>query len=100
MFAVFLIKNKQYIAKVNDTIYVNKIESKPNDILTFDKVLVSDSKVGNPYIDGAKVICEVVKHGKQKKIDVIKHLPQKHHNRKYGHRQTYTKLLVKEIVVQ
>ena len=38
--------------------------------------------------------------GKLKKIDVIKHLPQKHHNRKYGHRQTYTKLLVKEIVIQ
>lgn len=100
MFAVFLIKNKQYIAKVNDAIYVNKIEVKPKDILTFDKVLVSDNKIGEPYINGAKVICEVVKHGKLKKIDVIKHLPQKHHNRKYGYRQTYTKLLVKEIIVQ
>lgn len=100
MFAVFLIKNKQYIVKPNDIIYINKVASKPKDILTFDKVLVSDNKIGDPYINGAKVICEVIKHGKQKKIDVIKHLPQKHHNRKYGHRQDYTKLLVKEIVVQ
>lgn len=100
MFAVFLIRNKQYIAEVNDIIYVNKIENKLKDLLTFDKVLVSDNKIGNPYIDGTKVICEVMKHGKLKKINVIKHLPQKHHNRKYGYRQTYTKLLVKKIVVQ
>ena len=100
MFAIFLVQNKQYIVKVNDTIYVNKIEAKPKDILTFNKVLLSDSKIGDPYVNGAKVICEVIKHGKLKKIDVIKHLPQKHHNRKHGHRQTYTKLLVKEIITQ
>ena len=100
MFAVFLVQNKQYVAKVNEMICVNKIESKVKNILTFDKVLISDNIVGDPYINGAKVVCEVIKHGKLKKIDVIKHLPQKHHNRKYGHRQTYTKLLVKEIVIQ
>ena len=100
MFAVFFFFYKQYIAEVNEMICVNKIESKVKNILTFDKVLVSDNIVGDPYINGAKVVCEVIKHGKLKKIDVIKHLPQKHHNRKYGHRQTYTKLLIKEIVIQ
>lgn len=38
MFAVFLIQNKKYISKINVTIYVNKIETKPKDILNFDKV--------------------------------------------------------------
>lgn len=38
---------------------------------------MSDNKIGNPYINEAKVICEVIKHGKLTKIDVIKHLQQK-----------------------
>ena len=46
---------------------------------------------------GAYVECVVDKQGKQRKLTIIHHISQKHHTRKYGHRQPYTKLIVKTI---
>lgn len=98
MFAIFETGGKQYKVQVKDEIYVEKLEAKEKDKVTFDKVLMIDAKFGKPYIADAKVICEVIKQGKGKKIINIKHLPQKHHTHKTGHRQPYTKLVVKEII--
>ena len=98
MFAIFETGGKQYKVQVNDEIYVEKLDTKEKDKVTFDKVLAIDAKFGKPVLAGAKVVCEVVKQGKQKKIVNIKHLPQKHHTHKTGHRQPYTKLVVKEII--
>lgn len=99
MFAIFYACGKQYKVQVNDEIYVEKINAKEKEKITFDKVLMVDDKIGKPYLSSAKVICEVIKHGKQKKIINIKHLPQKHHTHKTGHRQPYTKLAIKEIII-
>jgi len=97
MFAIFTTGGKQYKVEVGSEIYVEKLEAKENEKVTFEQVLMVDAKVGKPYLAGAKVVCEVLKQGKQKKIINIKHLPQKHHTHKTGHRQPYTKLVVKEI---
>ena len=99
MFAIFQTGGKQYKVQVNDEIYVEKLEEKEKNKVVFKEVLMIDDKVGSPLIKDAKVICEVIKNGKQKKIITIKHLPQKHHTKKQGHRQPYTKLVVKEIVL-
>ena len=57
-----------------------------------------DGTFGTPYVDGAKVVCEVEKQGKNKKIVVFKFRPKKKYRNKQGHRQPYTKLIVKKIV--
>ena len=98
MFAIFVTGGKQYKVKLNDEIYVEKLPNKMKDKVIFNKVIMVDNKIGNPYLPSSKVVCEVLKHGKQKKIINIKHLPQKHHTHKTGHRQPYTKLVVKEII--
>ncbi|XQP55532.1 MAG: 50S ribosomal protein L21 [Mycoplasmoidaceae bacterium] len=98
MFAIFETGGKQYKVSVNDEIYVEKLDAKEKDQITFGQVLMIDNKIGKPYLTGAKVVCSVLKQGKGKKIVNIKHLPQKHHTHKTGHRQPYTKLVVKEIV--
>ncbi len=98
MFAIFTTGGKQYKVSANDVIYAEKLDVKAGDTITFDKVLMIDSEVGAPYLDNAKVICEVEKQGKQPKIDIIHHRSQKHHTKRQGHRQPYTKLVVKEIV--
>ncbi len=97
MFAIFETGGKQYKVSVNDTIYAEKIEGKVGDKITFDKVLMCGDKIGMPYVQGSSVVCEIVKQGKQPKITIIKHISQKHHTKKQGHRQPYTKLVVKEI---
>ena len=55
------------------------------------------TKVGTPLIEGASVVCKVLKQGKAKKIIVFKYKPKKNYKRKQGHRQAYTKLLVEAI---
>ncbi|MDR0985740.1 MAG: 50S ribosomal protein L21 [Mycoplasmataceae bacterium] len=98
MFAIFETGNKQYKVSQNDNFFAEKIEGKQGDKITFDKVLMIDSEIGNPYLAKAKVVCEIVKQGKKEKLLIIKHISQKHHTKKQGHRQPYTKLVVKEII--
>ena len=67
-----------------------------------DKVyLVADGDnvtVGQPTIEGAKVIADVVEEGKKRKVLVFKYKPKVRYRRKKGHRQPYTRLVIKEIV--
>ncbi|MDR2557886.1 MAG: 50S ribosomal protein L21 [Mycoplasmataceae bacterium] len=97
-FAVFETGAKQYKVSVNDQIYAEKLIGNPGDQITFDKVLMIDTNIGQPYLPNAKVVCEIVKQGKQDKLLIIHHISQKHHTKRQGHRQKYTKLLVKEII--
>ena len=86
----------QYYVSVGDTIFVEKLDAEVGSDVTFDKVLFADGKAGNPYVD-AKVVCTVEKHGKNKKIKVFKYRPKKKYRKTQGHRQPYTKLVVKKI---
>ena len=61
-------------------------------------VLMLDSKVGNPYLEGATVLGEVLKNGKQRKIRIFKYKSKDRSNRKtQGHRQPYTKIRITKI---
>ncbi len=58
---------------------------------------MANGAIGKPYLNKTTVIGEVVKHGKQKKIIVFKYKPKKKYRKKQGHRQPYTKVIIKEI---
>ena len=98
MKAIFVTGGKQYLVTEGDTIFVEKLEAEEGKDITFDNVLMVDSEVGTPNIKGAKVVCEVVKQGKGKKIKVFTYKNKTTTSRKTkGHRQPYTKLTVKKI---
>ena len=97
MKAVFTTGGKQYYVSENDVIYVEKLPNEVGSEVTFTEVLALDDKVGTPYVEGAKVTCLVEKHGKQKKIKVFKFRQKKKYRKTQGHRQPYTKLVVKKI---
>lgn len=88
---------KQYYVSENDKVYVEKINGEVGSEVVLDKVLAIDSKIGTPYINGAKVICTIEKQGKQKKIKVFKYHPKKKYRKTLGHRQPYTCLVIKKI---
>lgn len=100
MKAIFTTGGKQYYVTEGDVIYVEKLDTEAGKDVTFTDVLFVDGKAGTPYVNGAKVICNVEKHGKQKKIVVFKYKPKKKYRNKQGHRQPYTKLVVKKIEVK
>ncbi len=98
MKAVIETGGKQYYVTEGTVLYVEKLDAEAGKEVELDKVLMVNDKVGNPYVNGAKVVCEVVKHGKNKKIIVFKYNAKKNYRRKQGHRQPYTKIEVKKIV--
>ncbi len=98
MNAVIKVGGKQYFVKENDEIFVEKLNAKEGDKVVFDQVLMIDSKVGNPYLDGTTVEGEVIKNGKQKKIKIFTYKSKDRSNRKtQGHRQPYTKIKITKI---
>ena len=56
-----------------------------------------DDKIGHPYVTGAVVTGEVVKQGKQRKIRIFKYRQKTNFHKKQGHRQPYTKVVIKSI---
>lgn len=98
MKAVFVTGGKQYYVAEGEEIFVEKLDAEVGSTIDFKEVISVGDKIGTPYVDGAKVTCEVLKHGKAKKVVVFKYRPKKKYRNTRGHRQPYTKLVVKKIV--
>jgi large subunit ribosomal protein L21 len=64
-------------------------------------LLVADGDkitVGNPVIDGAKVVAKTEGNVKGNKVIVFKYKPKVRYRRKNGHRQLYTRLSIENIM--
>ncbi len=102
MYAVIQTGGKQYRVKEGDLLFVEKLAGERSEQVIFDQVLLisggdSDPVVGSPYLDNAKVACEIVEQFRGKKILVYKFKRRKKYRRRQGHRQYYTRLRVKQI---
>lgn len=58
-----------------------------------------DVTVGRPLVSGARVLADVVGHGRDNKVIVFKYKNKTRYQKKTGHRQGYTRLNIKEIVM-
>jgi len=101
MYAIIETGGKQIKVEEGKTIFVEKLDVNEGDSVVFDKVVLlsnEKTKVGTPYVKGAKVSATVDKQGKNKKIIVYKYKAKKgSSHRKQGHRQPYTKLTINSI---
>ena len=98
MYAVIVSGGKQHRVREGELIKLEKIEAETGGTVEFDKVLLvadgDDVKVGAPVVEGAKVVAEVVAHGRHKKISIIKFRRRKHHMKQMGHRQWFTEVKI------
>ena len=97
MIAIIKTGGKQLFVKKDDVIFIEKVEGKEGDKITFDQVLLVGDKVGTPIVKGATVSGTIEKQGKAKKIIVYRHNAKSTHKRKLGHRQPYTRVKIDEI---
>ena len=98
MNAIIETGGKQYNVSVGSEIYIEKLESNEGEKVVFDKVLMANGVVGNPYLKGVSVEGKVIKNGKGKKINIFTYKPKKTSTRKrQGHRQPYTKVEITKI---
>jgi len=98
MKAVIKTGGKQYYVEEGSIIYVEKLDGNANDKVTFDEILMLGEKLGTPFVKGAHVEGEIVKHGKNKKIKIFTYKPNTTSTRKkQGHRQPYTEVKITKI---
>jgi large subunit ribosomal protein L21 len=99
MYAILESGGFQFNVKEGEKIRIPKLEAKPKDKISFDRVLfVSGEKplIGAPYVKDATVEGEVLSQGKAEKITVFKFKKVKY-RRKKGHRQDYTEIKINKI---
>ncbi len=100
MKAIIETGGKQYFVQEGSILYVEKLDVEAGATIDLDRVLMCNGISGKPYLDNVEVKALVEKHGKNKKIIVFKYKPKKKYRRKQGHRQPYTKLVIKSIMVK
>jgi len=102
IYAVIEIGGKQYKVAPKQTIEVERLDVAEGDTVELDKVLFiggdGDTLVGNPIIKGAKVLATSLGEAKGDKVIVFKYKAKVRYRKKKRHRQTYTKILVNEII--
>jgi len=96
MYAVVKTGGKQYRVSPGDTLRVELLDVKEGDEVTLDQILMigegESVTIGSPLIDNASVTAKVVKHGRDKKVRIVKFRRRKHHHKQMGHRQGFTEL--------
>ena len=99
-YAIIKTGGKQVKVEEGSVIYIEKLDVEAGKEVTFDEVIFvggDTTKVGSPLVSGATVVGEVEKHGKEKKVVTYQYKPKKHSHRKQGHRQPYTKVVIKAV---
>ncbi len=103
MFAIIQTGGKQYRVSPGDILRVEHLPGERGDEVVIEQVLlVADGdaiQVGQPLVAGARVVSEILRQGKSKKIIVFKKKRRKKFRLKQGHRQLFTALEIKDIVV-
>ena len=102
MYVIVEIQGQQFKAETGKRLYVHRLAAEQGAAVEFDKVLLVDNdgavKVGAPTVEGAKVVCEVLSHLKGERIIVFKKKRRKGYRKRNGHRQSFTEVLIKDIV--
>ena len=94
-FAIFQTGGKQYRVSEGDIVKVEKLNATGS--VEFDQVLMVGDKVGTPFVDGAKVVAEIIEQKRDDKILVFKKKRRQNYRRTAGHRQFITVLKIKSI---
>ncbi len=104
MYAIVDIAGQQFKVEKDRYLYVHRLEGEPGAGLTFDKVMLvgngGEVSVGLPTVSGASISVEILEHVKGEKVIVFKKKRRKGYRKKNGHRQQFTKILIKDIVLK
>tara|TARA_Y100001958_G_scaffold86403_1_gene58654 strand:+ start:197 stop:514 length:318 start_codon:yes stop_codon:yes gene_type:complete len=103
MYAVIEAGGKQHKVELGQVLEVDLMQEKSGTDYSFENVMLyvdgDEVKIGQPYIENAKVVAEIVDEVKAEKVTILRFRRRKHSMRKIGHRQKYTQIKIKEIKV-
>lgn len=104
MYAIVEMAGQQFKVAKDQKVYVHRLQEEEGEKVTFDKVLLLEDggnvTIGAPVIEGAAVEAKIVKHLKGDKVIVFKKKRRKGYQKKNGHRQYLTEIVVEGIVAK
>ena len=103
MFVVFENGGKQYKAKKDDVLKLEKFDCKKNDIIKIDNILLLSDEhnqitIGTPHVNGVELHAKVIDNIKDKKVLIFKKKRRHNYRRKLGHRQNLVLVKITDIV--
>ena len=103
MFVVFENGGKQYKAKKDDVLKLEKFDCKKNDVIKIDNILLLSDEhnqitIGTPYVNGVELHAKVIDNIKDKKVLIFKKKRRHNYRRKLGHRQNLVLVKITDIV--
>src|SRR5262249_4860330 len=102
MYAVFEDGSRQYQVSEGDIVRVDFRDAEPGARLEFQRVLLyaggDERRIGQPLVDGARVVAEVVDHPTTK-VYVQHFRRRKNYRRLRGHRQPFTAVQIRNILL-
>ena len=103
MYAIVESGGRQYRAEEGHTFSVEKLPYEVGEQIELSNVLLlandEEMKVGQPTVAGVSVKATIVDQYRGEKIIVWKYRPKKRYRNRKGHRQSYTRLRIDEIVL-
>jgi large subunit ribosomal protein L21 len=101
MYAVIKTGGKQYRIASGEKLKIEQIPADIGQEITLDQVLSvgegDQLKIGTPLVVGALVKATVLAQGRHDKVKIFKMRRRKHYQKRQGHRQNYTEILIGDI---
>ena len=103
MYAVIDDRGKQYKVNVDEEFLVDLLDAEEGTMAELGRVLMvggdedAGPKIGTPELPGARVLVEILRHEKGPKLRIPRYRSDRKSKSAIGHRQRYTRVLVREI---
>ena len=101
MYAVIKSGGKQYKVAAGEKLKIEQIPTQVGEKISLDQVLMVSRgdkvSVGAPLVNGAVVSATVLGHGRADKVKIFKMRRRKHYQKRQGHRQNFTEVMIDEI---
>ena len=97
MFAIVEIAGLQYKVEQDQKLFVNRLKGDIGGKVSFDKVLLTvngSTTIGAPAVSGITVDAEILDHVKADKVIIFKKKRRKGYEKKNGHRQSLTQIVI------
>ena len=102
MDAILRCGSTQFKVSPGQTVKLPLLDAEVGNVVELDDVLLvskdsGEAVVGRPRVNGAKVVAKVLRHGKDRKILVYTFKRRKGYEKRRGHRQQFTEVLIEDI---
>ena len=97
MFAIVEIAGLQYKVEQDQKLFVNRLKGDVGAKVSFDKILLTvngTTTIGAPAVSGITVDAEILDHVKADKVIIFKKKRRKGYEKKNGHRQSLTQIVI------